>query len=169
MFLADQGPSELRRLRQLEEENSKLKRLVANLSLDKVMLQDALSKKALKASRKRKLATDLLTRFGVSMRKACAVMKLSRTVYFYRSQARDATAITMRIKQIAATPVFYGYRRVRVMLRPEGWKDNHKCVYRFYRAEGCSLKHKRPKRNNAASIRQPRKLASAINEIGRGN
>jgi putative transposase len=39
------GPSEVRRLKQLEEENSKLKRLVADLSLDKVMLQDVLSKK----------------------------------------------------------------------------------------------------------------------------
>ncbi|AIY41380.1 Mobile element protein [Collimonas arenae] len=39
------GPSELRRLRQLEEENTKLKKLVADLSLDKVMLQDVLSKK----------------------------------------------------------------------------------------------------------------------------
>lgn len=39
------GPSELRQLKQLEEENSKLKRLVADLSLDKVMLQDVLSKK----------------------------------------------------------------------------------------------------------------------------
>ena len=39
------GPPELRRLKQLEEENAKLKRLVANLSLDKTMLQDALSKK----------------------------------------------------------------------------------------------------------------------------
>lgn len=39
------GPSELRRLKQLEEENVKLKRLVADLSLDKTMLQDVLSKK----------------------------------------------------------------------------------------------------------------------------
>lgn len=39
------GPSELRRLRQLEEENTKLKQLVADLSLDKIMLQDVLSKK----------------------------------------------------------------------------------------------------------------------------
>ena len=39
------GPSELRKMKQLEEENSKLKRLVADLSLDKIMLQDALSKK----------------------------------------------------------------------------------------------------------------------------
>ena len=39
------GPSELRRLKQLEEENSKLKRRVADLSLDKAMLQEGLSKK----------------------------------------------------------------------------------------------------------------------------
>jgi len=39
------GIAELRRLKQLEEENKKLKRLVADLSLDKAMLQDVLSKK----------------------------------------------------------------------------------------------------------------------------
>jgi len=39
------GVSELRRLKQLEEENRKLKRLVADLSLDKQILQDVLSKK----------------------------------------------------------------------------------------------------------------------------
>ena len=39
------GVSELRKLRQLEEENRRLKQLVADLSLDKVMLQDVLSKK----------------------------------------------------------------------------------------------------------------------------
>jgi len=39
------GVSELRRLKQLEEENRRLKRMVADLSLDKQMLQDVLSKK----------------------------------------------------------------------------------------------------------------------------
>ena len=38
-------PSEVKRLKQLEEENRKLKQMVADLSLDKVMLQDVLSKK----------------------------------------------------------------------------------------------------------------------------
>ncbi|OLP45937.1 Hin recombinase [Rhizobium oryziradicis] len=38
-------PSEMKRLRQLEEENAKLKRIVADLSLNKAMLQDVLSKK----------------------------------------------------------------------------------------------------------------------------
>lgn len=39
------GPGELRRLKQLEEENRKLKRIVADLSLDKAMLQDVIAKK----------------------------------------------------------------------------------------------------------------------------
>jgi putative transposase len=39
------GSSELRRLKQLEEENRKLKQMVAELSLDKHMLQEVLSKK----------------------------------------------------------------------------------------------------------------------------
>ena len=39
------GVTELRRLKQLEEENARLKRMVADLSLDKVMLQDVMSKK----------------------------------------------------------------------------------------------------------------------------
>jgi putative transposase len=38
-------PSEVRELKQLREENAKLKRMVADLSLDKVMLQDVLAKK----------------------------------------------------------------------------------------------------------------------------
>lgn len=42
---AGMGVAELRRLRQIEDENRRLKRLVADLTLDKQMLQDALSKK----------------------------------------------------------------------------------------------------------------------------
>jgi putative transposase len=42
---AGMGVAELRRLKQLEDENRRLKRLVADLTLDKQMLQDALSKK----------------------------------------------------------------------------------------------------------------------------
>jgi putative transposase len=38
-------PSEVKRLRQLEEDNARLKRIVADLNLDKAMLQDVLSKK----------------------------------------------------------------------------------------------------------------------------
>ncbi len=46
-------PSKVRELSQLREENSKLKRLVADLSLDKAMLQDVLQKKVLKPTPRR--------------------------------------------------------------------------------------------------------------------
>ena len=94
-------------------------------------------------------------------------MKISRSVYGYRSKARDATPLIMRIKEITATRVHYGYRRVHVLLRREGWKDNHKRVYRFYRELGLSLRHRRPKRNKAAYLRQPTDNAKVESFNGR--
>ena len=52
-------PSEMRRLKQLEDENGKLKRIVADLSLDKEMLQDVHPPKALRPVRKRKLVDEV--------------------------------------------------------------------------------------------------------------
>ena len=43
---AGMGVAEIRRLKQLEDENTKLKRVVADLTLDKVILQEVLAKKA---------------------------------------------------------------------------------------------------------------------------
>ena len=67
------------------------------------------------------------------------------------------------------TRVFYGYRRVHVMLRREGrccqQRDNHKRVYRLYREQGLSLRHKRPKRNKAAKLRQTKTTAHHANQI----
>lgn len=114
------GPSEVRRLRQLEEENRKLRQLVVGLSLDRAMLPDVLSKKSVTPSRKREWIEDLCRRHGASERQACAALKLSRSVYYYRSVARDASVLTQRIKEITAVRVHYGYRRVHVMLRREG-------------------------------------------------
>src|SRR5690349_8155130 len=83
----------------------------------------------------------------------------------YRSHARDARPLVQRIKEIAATRVHYGYRRVHVLLRREGWRDNCKRVYRLYRLEGLSLRHKRPRRNRSARLRQPKQLVTGSNEI----
>jgi putative transposase len=71
----------------------------------------------------------------------------------------------MRIKEIAASRVHYGYRRVHVMLRREGWRDNIKRVYRLYQQEGLPLRLKRPKRNKSARLRQPKHVVAAMNQI----
>ena len=71
----------------------------------------------------------------------------------------------MRIREITLTRLHYGYRRVHVQLQREGWRDNHKRVYRLYRDQGLSLRLKRPKRNKAAKNRQPLQQANHPNHI----
>ena len=69
----------------------------------------------------------------------------------------------MRIKEIAAARVRYGYPRIHILLRREGWLVNRKRVYRLYREEGLSLRHKRPRRHRSAQQRQAREVPGAIN------
>ncbi len=60
----------------------------------------------------------------------------------------------MRIRELAGSRVRYGYRRIAVLLRREGWKVNTKRVYRLYREEGLQVRTaKRAKR--AARARVP--------------
>ena len=68
---------------------------------------------------------------------------MSRSLYRYQSVARDSSALLVRIKEITAMRVHYGYRRVHMVLQREGWRDNCKRVYGLYRAEGLPLRHRR--------------------------
>lgn len=108
---------------------------------------------------------NLQRRYGVSQRQACGVLMISRSSYGYQSVARDSSALAMRIREITSTRVHYGYRRVHVQLQREGWQDNHKRVYRLYREQGLSLRHKRPRRNKAAKNRQPIQEAHCPNHV----
>lgn len=64
-------PSELKHMRQLEEENLRLKKLVADLSLDKAMLQDVLAKNELTLARLSEWGRDLQAHYGASERQVC--------------------------------------------------------------------------------------------------
>jgi putative transposase len=102
------------------------------------------------------LAEHLLADYRVSERKACAVVLLSRTVFQYREHRRDDRAVRQRIREIAETRVRYGFARIQILLRREGWRDNHKRTYRIYREEGLNLRSKRPRRSKTAAHRQQR-------------
>ena len=124
-------------MRQLEEENLRLKKLVADLSLDKAMLQDVLAKRT-DAGAPARMGPDLQARYGASERQVCFALQISRSSFRYRSVAADDSALRLRIREITEARVHYGYRRVHVMLRREGWRDNHKRIYRLYREQGLS-------------------------------
>jgi len=106
-------------------------------------------------ARLREWVRDLQARYGASERQVCFALRVSRSSFRYRSVAADDSALRLRIREITETRVHYGYRRVHVMLRREGWPDNHKRIYRLYCEQGLSLRLKRPRRNKSAQRRQP--------------
>src|SRR5262249_43935649 len=62
------------------------------------------------------------------------------------------------------TRVRYGYRRIQVLLRREGWAVNTKRVYRLYREMGLQLRNKTPKRRVRTKLREDRQSATQANE-----
>ena len=71
----------------------------------------------------------------------------------------------LRIRDMAATWTRYGYFRIYILLRREGWFVNHKRVYRLYRDDGLSLRLKKPRRNVSAANRDRQPAAAAANEM----
>jgi putative transposase len=69
----------------------------------------------------------------------------------------------MRIKDIASARVRYGYKRIHVLLRREGWRVNHKAVYRIYCEEGLNLRQK-SKRKKVSQARLPKVDVTSVNQ-----
>jgi putative transposase len=108
-----------------------------------------------KPAQKRAVVAYLRAGFRVSERRACRVAGVPRSTCRYRSQARDQAALRVRLRDLAAARVRYGYRRLHVLLRREGWRVNHKRVYRLYREEGLGIRVKRKKKRTCAPRVQP--------------
>jgi putative transposase len=99
-----------------------------------------------KPAQKRAVVQFFRVGFLVSDRRACQVADVARSSHRYRSEARDQTPLRQRLRELAAVRVRYGYRRLHVLLRREGWPVNHKRVYRLYREEGLSIRTKHRKK-----------------------
>ena len=79
----------------------------------------------MKASQRREAVAYLRSHYGVSERRACRVVGQPRSVQWYRSRRPPQDALKRRIKEIAEVRVRYGYKRIHVLLRREGWPINH--------------------------------------------
>jgi putative transposase len=119
----------------------------------------------LRPVRKRKLVDEMRTTWKVSVRKACRVLRFDPKSYRYRSRRPGQAPLESRIKEICQTRVRYGYRRVHVMLRREGWVINEKKTRRVYNEMGMQLRNKTPKRRVKAALRADRTPPSRSNEV----
>jgi putative transposase len=102
--------------------------------------------------------------FRVAEYRACKVIMISRSNFNYQTKKDGQAPLRLRIKDIASARVRYGYRRIHVLLKREGWKVNHKRVYRLYCLEGLHLRVK-GKKKRVRSLKRPERLnATRLNE-----
>lgn len=147
--------SDAKRLRQLEAENAKLKRVVADLTLDKEALKELLAKKLVKPAGRRRACRHLIETREMSERRACRLVGLHRSVARYCGRPRDDSAARTRLRELAGAYRRYGYLRLHVLLRNEGLVMNHKRTYRLYREEDLSVRRRKRKRLHRERVPLP--------------
>ena len=72
---------------------------------------------------------------GLSERRACKLVGVSRRVIRYRSSRPDDGPLRQRLRELAAERRRFGYRRLGYLLAREGMTPNHKKLLRIYREE----------------------------------
>jgi len=98
-----------------------------------------------------------------SERRACWLLGLSRSSCRYQPRRREEKALHERLRELAAERRRFGYRRLAVLLRREGWAANWKRVYRVYQQEHLQV-GKRPRKRVVSQQRLPLALPGGPNE-----
>jgi len=113
---------------------------------------------------KREVVAYIVSHYDLNMRRACRLMKQSRSVQYYRSVKDPKQALRRRMREIAKTRVRYGYRRIHVLLKREGWQLGKNQAYRLYSEEQLQLRSKLPRRRKMVVTRQARIKPTKPNE-----
>jgi putative transposase len=90
-------------------------------------------------------------------------VRLGRSTFYLRSRAKDQTALRTRLRELAAARPRFGYPRLHVLLRREGWQVNVKRVYRLYKLGGLEVRTKK-RRKRASQLRVVPPAATVANE-----
>ena len=113
-------------------------------------------KKSLKPAARRELVKSVREAYQLSEKRACGLMGITRWSNRYQSRKDSQAALRLRLRELAGSRVRYGYRRLTVLLRREGWAVNTKRVYRLYREEELQVRTaKRTKRARQARVALP--------------
>ena len=100
----------------------------------------------------------------LSQRRACGLILIHRATCRYERRRSEDPRLRERLRELAAARRRFGYRRLQVLLRREGFSVNHKRVYRLYVEEKLGLRRKRGRRRTTAT-RVPLKLPVRSDEV----
>ncbi|QEW31425.1 IS3 family transposase [Erwinia billingiae] len=149
--------ADIKKIKDLEDENRRLKQMFADLSLECRALKDVIEKKPLKPAIKLELVSYLTTQFTMSIRQACKTLSLSRTVFLYQPDTRRDEALIQGLTEAAERYPRYGFKKLFQVLRRQWHVWNHKRVHRIY----CLLKlNFRRKGKQRLPVRNPAPLAT---------
>jgi putative transposase len=95
---------------------------------------------------KREAVTVLMTERDFGVTRACGLLQISRALYRYQSRRPECASLRERIAEIAALKRRYGYRRIHVLLRRDGWRMNRTLTYRLYRDMSLAVRRRKRKR-----------------------
>ncbi|WP_188855052.1 IS3 family transposase [Aureimonas glaciei] len=138
---------QVKRLKELEKENERLRKAVSDLTLEKLILKEAAFGKLVSPARRRQCIDHAVMKFGVSERLACRVLGQHRSTQRKVPRGRlDDAALTADIVELATRYGRYGYRRITALLQEAGWLVNRKRVERIWRQEGLKVPLRQPKR-----------------------
>jgi putative transposase len=108
---------------------------------------------------------DIVDHYRLSTRRACLLVRQAHSTYYYRSVKDPQTALRQRMREMAQTRVRYGYRRIHVLLKREGWRVSRNRVYRVYAEEQLQLRSKLPRRRKMVVSRRQRCVPTRPNEV----
>ena len=111
----------------------------------------------------REAAAHLQSAHGMSERRACRVLGADRSSVRYEATEADDGPLRERLKALAGERRRFGYRRLHVLLRREGYVVNKKRVQRLYREEKLTVR-RRGGRKRALGSRRPPEAALAPNQ-----
>jgi len=78
----------------------------------------------------------------VSARRACGLLDLSRSSFYYAAEPSGDAPLREALRKLAAQRRRFGYRRLAVLLQREGWRVNHKRVFRLYQEERLQVRRR---------------------------
>ena len=111
----------------------------------------------------RKAVAHLRAAFEMSERRACKAIGCCRMSMRYKTTRADDAALRQRMKAIAHERRRFGYRRLHVLLKREGYMINHKKLFRLYREEKLAVR-RRGGRKRAIGTRAPMAVPVAPND-----
>jgi putative transposase len=151
------------KLKALEDENAKLKKLLAEAMLDITMLKDLNAKKMMTPAVERQAVAHLVEHHGVSQRRACRTLKVPRSSMRYRFRRPKDAKLRQRLKALANERRRFGYRRLHQILRRERWDVGLKKVRRLYAEERLQVR-RRKGRKKAQGVRVPAPIPQGPNQ-----